>query len=58
VKAYVATTGAMFALLVVLHVWRMVVEPHLATDLPYLLITAAAAVFGAWAWRVFRLIPR
>jgi hypothetical protein len=26
VKAYLATTGALFALLAVLHVWRLVVE--------------------------------
>ena len=43
-RAYVATTGVIFGLLVVAHVWRAVVEgPHLATDPWYILITLAAA---------------
>ena len=41
-KTYVTTTGALFGLLAVVHVWRIVEERHLATDPCFLLITAAA----------------
>ena len=38
------TTGAVFALLVVAHIWRMIEEgPHLLKDPWYVLITIAAA---------------
>jgi hypothetical protein len=57
-KAYVVTTGVLFGLLTVVHLWRIVEEwPHLATDPFYLLVTAAAAALGVWAWRLLRL-PR
>ena len=58
-KAYVMTTGSIFGLLVVAHVWRAVAEgPHLATDPFFILTTAIAAALGVWAWRLLRLIPR
>jgi len=58
-KAYVMTTGSVFGLLVLAHVWRVIEEgPHLATDPSYILITAAAAGLGLWAWRLLRLMPR
>ena len=58
-KAYLLTTGAVFGLLVVVHIWRMVEEgPALAKNPLYLLITIAAAALCLWAWRLFRLIPR
>lgn len=54
-KAYVITTGAMFALLVLVHVWRAVEEgPQLATRPEYIVVTAIAAAMCLWAWRVFR----
>ena len=56
-KAYLMTTGALFGLITLAHFWRMVVEPHLATDPWYLFITAAAAVLCIWAWRLFRHVP-
>jgi hypothetical protein len=58
-KAYVMTTGSVFGLLVLLHIWRAIEEgPHLMTDPWYILITAAAAAFSLWAWRLLRLTPR
>ncbi len=58
-KAYVMTTGIIFGLLTLAHVWRVVVEgPHLATDPFYILITVAAAALCLWAWRLLRLSPR
>ena len=57
-RAYVGTTGVIFGLLVVAHVWRAVVEgPHLATDPWYVLITLAAAGMCLWAWRVLKSAP-
>ncbi len=54
-KAYVTTTGVVFGLLAVAHIWRVIEEgPHLATDPWYVLITVAAAALSVWAWRVLR----
>jgi len=54
-KAYVMTTGASFALMVAVHVWRAVEEgPRLATDPGYIVITALAAGMAFWAWQVAR----
>jgi len=58
-KAYLITTGTLFGLLTVVHVWRIIEEgPHLATDPWYLLITVAAAALAVWAWRLFRVSTR
>jgi hypothetical protein len=58
-KAYVMTTGVVFSLLTLAHVWRAVVEGrHLATDPFFILITAAAAALSLWAWRLIRLSTR
>jgi hypothetical protein len=52
-KSYVITTGAVFALLTVAHLWRIIAEwPHLVTDPWYLLIAAAGLCL--WAWRLLR----
>jgi hypothetical protein len=53
-KAYVVTTGVIFAILVVVHIWRIGVEPHLARDPAYWLITAAAGAMSFWAWLALR----
>jgi hypothetical protein len=54
-KAYVATTGAIFGLITLAHVWRAFVEgPRVMTNLWWVLITVAAAALGAWAWRLLR----
>jgi hypothetical protein len=58
-RAYVITTGSVFGLLVVVHVWRMIEEgPHLATDPFYILITAVAAALCLWACRVLKVLRR
>jgi tetrahydromethanopterin S-methyltransferase subunit E len=58
-RAYVTTTGVIFGLLALVHIWRAVVEgPHLATDPWYVLITLIAAGLCLWAWRVLRGSPR
>ena len=58
-KAYVMTTGAVFALLTLAHLLRIILEgPHLATEPFYVLITIAAAGLSIWAWRLLRLSKR
>lgn len=62
-RAYVAVTGALFALLTVLHLARSVELYHrAATDPGYVLemalITLASAVLAVWAWRVFVRLGR
>ncbi|HEV7668984.1 MAG TPA: hypothetical protein VGS22_10700 [Thermoanaerobaculia bacterium] len=56
-KAYIATSGAIFGLLVVAHILRVIQEPALARDPWFILVTAAAAALGVWAWRTFRRVP-
>jgi hypothetical protein len=56
-KAYLATTGAIFGLLAVVHIWRIIAEwSHLARDPWYLAgiaaISAVAAALSIWAWRL------
>ena len=56
-RVYVITTGVIFGLLVAAHLWRMVAEPHLATDPGYLLITLVAGLISLWAGLVLRRSP-
>jgi hypothetical protein len=56
-KAYLLTTGVLFGLITVAHFWRMVAEPHLATDPWYIVITAVAAALCVWALRLLRRQP-
>jgi hypothetical protein len=58
-KVYVITTGTIFGLLTVAHLWRMVEEgSRVATDPFFVLVTLASGALGFWAWRVFRLSTR
>ena len=58
-RAYVITTGAVFGLITLAHLLRIIEEgPHLAKDPWYVLITIAAAALCVWAWRVLRLSTR
>jgi hypothetical protein len=57
-RSYVTTTGAVFGLLVLAHLWRVTVEPNLLRDPWYYLITGVALVFCLWAvWLVRRARP-
>ena len=51
-KAYVMTTGVIFALLVLAHIWRASVESHLATDPTFIMTTIMAALLTVWAGRL------
>ena len=58
-RAYVITTGVVFGLLAVAHIWRAIEEgPHVATDLWFVLISIAAAALSVWAWTVLRRTSR
>ena len=58
-RAYLMTTGTVFGLVTVAHLWRIAAEwPHLATEPFYLALTLAAAALCLWAWRLLRLSPR
>jgi hypothetical protein len=54
-KTYVTSTGLLFGLLTVVHIWRAAEEgARLARDPWYVLITVAAAALSWWAWRLVR----
>ena len=54
-RAYLMTTGAVFALVTVAHVWRIVAEsPALARDPWFLMLTLFTAGLSVWAWRLSR----
>lgn len=58
-KAYVVTSGAVFALLTVAHLTRIAFENAQLARMPdFVLITLASAVLSLWAWRVWRRLPR
>jgi hypothetical protein len=58
-KAYVITTGTVFALVLAAHIWRAFAEgAALAHNPIFLFTTAAAAGLVVWAWRVVRAMPR
>lgn len=52
-KAYVMTSGGVFALLVLAHILRVILEgPRVLTDFWFVFFTILAAALSAWAWRV------
>ena len=60
-KAYLAVTASLFALLVIMHVWRLFLEPYLLRE-PFFLLTTVISI-GAAAWgfsllRGLRATPR
>jgi len=56
-KTYVMTTGAVFALITLAHILRIVAEgPRLASEPFFVLMTALSTALSLWAWRVLRLI--
>ena len=58
-KPYLITTGLIFGLIAVLHVWRAVAEwPHGSIAPLYVLgmgaLVALPGVLSCWAWRLLR----
>lgn len=48
-KAYVITTGAIFALITIAHIARMAMEPRVLTEPLYLFLTIISAALAIWA---------
>lgn len=58
-KAFLWTTGIVFGLITVAHVWRVVAESRaLARDPWFLLISVVAAGLSIWAFRLLRVSTR
>jgi hypothetical protein len=58
-KAYLITTGIVFGLITVAHIWRAFAEgSHLATDPMFILLTLLSAALCVWAFRLLRLFNR
>jgi uncharacterized membrane protein len=53
-RAYVLTTGILFGIVTLAHVWRMIEERPMATVPWYILITVATGALCFWAWRLLR----
>ncbi len=54
-KAYVITSGVIFALLAIAHIARILVENrHLVTEPVFVVITLISAGLSIWAWLVLR----
>jgi hypothetical protein len=51
-RAYVLTTGAVFALITVAHVWEMADRSHVFIS--DAIVIALSAGLAVWAWRVAR----
>ena len=53
-KAYVITTGAIFGLITVAHILRVVTEPHVATEPVFILLTILSTALCIWSLLVLR----
>jgi hypothetical protein len=54
-KAYLVTTGILFALIAVLHIWRIIAEWR-GFDAEFWFVAgvgALALALSAWAWKLF-----
>lgn len=58
-KAYLITTGTVFGLITLAHIWRMFVEgSRVAGDSVFILLTILAAALCGWSLRLLKLLPR
>jgi hypothetical protein len=58
-KPYLITTGVVFGLLTLAHIWRVIVEgPRRAAEPWYVLITLASAALCLWAVRLLSRWPK
>jgi hypothetical protein len=54
-KAYVTTTGALFSVLALVHLWRAIADSASTPKGPFFIfIAVACAALAVWAWRVRR----
>lgn len=58
-KAYLITTGAVFGLLALAHVWRVIGESRsLGVDPWFVVITVVSAAMSVWAFMLLRRSAR
>ncbi|HEY5913319.1 MAG TPA: hypothetical protein VJA21_22230 [Verrucomicrobiae bacterium] len=58
-KAYVITTGTIFGLITLAHIWRAFAGgAHDAANPVFVLLTLLAAGLSIWAWRLVRASSR
>lgn len=57
-RAYVITTGIIFALITISHCVRMALEPRVLTEPIYLLLTLLSATLAIWAVVVLQRMSR
>jgi hypothetical protein len=58
-KAYVMTTGIVFGLITLAHIWRGIEEGrHLATEPWFILLTLGVAGLGVWSLRLLLRWPK
>jgi len=57
-RAYVMTTGILFGLLTLIHVWRYIQEGSQIVEPFFVGITVLAAGLCLWAVRLLRSVPR
>ena len=57
-KAYVMTTGVVFGLITLAHIWRATEETHLTKEPWFILLTVATAGLCLWAVRLLWRPPR
>ena len=56
IRAYLLTTGSVFGLITVAHIWRVIAESTALGRNPwFILITVLAGGLCVWAFRLFRL---
>jgi hypothetical protein len=53
-KTYVITTGIVFGLLTLTHIWRAIVERQMAADPFFIVVTLVAAFLAVWAGILLR----
>jgi len=52
-KSYVVTSGVVFTLVTLVHLWRLAAENRgLAADPWFIFATGVSAALAFWAWRV------
>jgi hypothetical protein len=58
-KAFLWTTGIIFGLITIAHVWRVFAESaSLARDPWFIVLTVLSAALSAWAFRLLRVSTR
>ena len=55
-KAYVITSGAIFALITIAHIAHIAMETHVLREPFFLLLTVLAAALSIWAFVVLRRV--